>query len=183
MKVLIIGDFHIPTRAKMLHPVIRYEIESHTYEMVFCTGDLTSPQVLKWLKGLAPQVKVVRGNMDYLALPKRELVKIFDKRIIITHGNEIRPRGNKAKLKELAIRLNANMLIHGHTHELSIDFYKNEGLLLLNPGSATGVWSGGGGSLIPSFIILEFLSTNEVVVNSYELKSGRLLRTSSIFRY
>ena len=175
-RALVIGDFHIPTRASGLDPRIRAKI-SEGYDVVLCTGDLVSPEVLDMLRDLAPEVKVVRGNMDYLPLPKYEELVLEGLRIVLTHGDEVHPRGDIEQLTDIALRKNADILIHGHTHVLSVDLVERGGrrVLLVNPGSATGVWSGGGGSLIPSFAEL-YIEGRRAQVHAYELKGSELQR-------
>ncbi len=182
MRVLVIGDFHIPTRARALHPLIKDRVERRDYDLILCTGDLVAPTVLEWLRSLTERLHVVRGNMDYLQLPLRDVVLLGDLKIGLTHGSEIRPRGNVRGLTALAKSMHVDILVHGHTHVLSIGRLSPHDPLLLNPGSATGVWSGGGGSLIPSFMILEILQSRALRIFTYELIGGRLKESSKLIK-
>ncbi len=178
MKVLVIGDTHIPRRAEWLPDEIDKFISSQRFDVVVCTGDLTDSKVYDYLKGLGDRIYVVMGNMDHLSFPEEQRFEAEGLRIGVVHGHQVYPRGNRKQLKGIAKRMNVDVLIHGHTH--SPDVYFEEGILLLNPGSATGVWSGGGGSLIPSFMILE-LSKGEVSVKLYELKDRLKVTVSDSF--
>ncbi|RLF25148.1 MAG: YfcE family phosphodiesterase [Thermoprotei archaeon] len=181
-KALLIGDFHIPTRARDIPPRIRSKVEEEAYDLVLCTGDLVSPKVLNWLRSLSSQVFIVRGNMDYLSLPKWQEVTMELLRIGLTHGDEVYPRGDIEQLTSIAMRRGVDILVHGHTHVLSVDLIeRGRRILLLNPGSATGVWSGSGGSLVPSFMLL-IVEGGRATVHSYELKGDVLAHDSKVFQ-
>ncbi len=166
MKVLVIGDTHIPRRADWLPKQIDDFISSQRFDLVACTGDLTDRKVLDYLQSLGDKFVVVCGNMDHLPLPETQTLKVEGVRLGIVHGHQVYPRGNRKQLKKIAEDLGVDLLIHGHTHSPDIHF---DEILLVNPGSATGVWSGGGGSLIPSFMILN-IEGNRVEVQLFELK-------------
>jgi len=165
MRILIIGDFHIPSRASEIPEPIMNVISNEKFDLVLCTGDLVNEKVLNMLERFGP-VKWVVGNMDYIDGPKSLKVKLGNFDIGVYHGTRIYPRGDPKQLYSIAKRLNVDVLIHGHTHALSIQLFGE--VLLLNPGSATGVWGGGPASLKPSFMILE-VRNNELIVNGYEL--------------
>ncbi len=165
-RILVLGDIHIPRRASWIPREIVEFIESEKFDIVICTGDLTDEKVLNYLKSLGKEFYVVEGNMDHIPMPEREKVKVEDLIIGVIHGHQVYPRGNRKQLKDIAIEMNVDVLISGHTH--SPDIYHDE-VLLLNPGSATGVWGGGGGSLKPSFMVLEVKEKN-VDVKLYELE-------------
>ncbi len=164
MKILVIGDTHIPRRASWIPREISSLIENEKFDRIVCTGDLTDEKVLDYLKSLS-EVTVVKGNMDHLTLPEYEIFNAGKIKIGVIHGDQVYPRGNRDQLKAIAKKLEVDLLISGHTHSPDIHFTE---VLLLNPGSATGVWGGGGGSLKPSFMILE-IEDGEVAVNFYEL--------------
>jgi predicted phosphodiesterase len=48
----------------------------------------------------------------------------------------------------------------------------------VNPGSVTGVWSGAGGSMRPSFIEMTIMD-NKINIELYELVNNRVLKTLS----
>lgn len=170
MNILIIGDFHIPSRASDIPEPVKSFILKKKFDLVLCTGDLVENRVLNMLEEFGP-VKRVVGNMDYISGPKSVKVKIGNFNIGLFHGSGIYPRGDPQQLYSIAKRLNIEVLIHGHTHTLSIQLFGD--VLLLNPGSATGVWGGGPASLKPSFMILSVIN-NELTVKSYELTGQEL---------
>lgn len=181
MLILIIGDFHIPDRAKEIPFEIWQEIQNSKFDMILCTGDLTNHKILNKLKSLAP-IKIVNGNMDYYFgiqnFPRSQVIKLSNYKIGLIHGTKIRPRGNPEQLSKKAHELGVDILISGHVHALSLRLYND--ILLLNPGSATGSWGGGPSNKIPSFLIMEEIN-NELKITSVLLKAGKLSRHISLY--
>ena len=140
-RVLAIGDFHIPERADWVPRMLEDEVTKKSYDLVLCTGDLTSEDVLAWLKELAPEVHVVRGNMDYLRLPLQVVIAVEGLRIGVYHGAGVHPRGDLAKLALKAKQLGVEVLATGHTHYPKVALVREQEVVIVNPGSATGVWA------------------------------------------
>ena len=173
-KILILGDTHIPDRATRIpNKVIEWIENNKPYDMVIHTGDLTEEEVLEYLRNLTCSVIVVQGNMDYINLPEYEIIEIAQIKIGIIHGDQVYPRGNVRKLSRIARKLRVNVLISGHTHAPFI--VVDSGILHLNPGSLTGVPSGSGGSLIPSFIIFRLKADGTAEVSLFELLRDRIV--------
>lgn len=177
LKLLIIGDMHIPERASCIPKPIMDKIRSEHFDIVLCTGDLTDERIMRLLSQFG-KLYVVQGNMDFPASPKSVRIEAEGFTIGLIHGDTAYPRGDIKKLAGEAHHMNANILVYGHTHSISIDKVKVErrGVLLLNPGSATGCWSGGLASFTPSIIMLEIVG-NEAIAHSYVLK-GKVLEKS-----
>lgn len=171
-RVLIMSDSHIPDRAFEVPSKIRSFIEEENYDVVIHAGDFIDYKVIEYVRTLGREVYMVQGNMDYVELPEREIFDIFGISIGIIHGDQVRPRGNIPKLSRIARELNVRILISGHTHAPNITF--DSGILHLNPGSITGVWGGGGGSMIPTFIILTINSDGLVVIDLYTLEENNI---------
>jgi len=165
VRILCIGDSHVPIRAKDLPMQIYDKIneitESELFDYTFFTGDLINfPKFLNFLnqKTKRSLFKVI-GNMDYYYgnrdLPNYQKLDIFfedDNKITLglTHGAQIRPRGDHDQLENLAQKNGYTILVSGHTHKEEV-FLTSEGILLINPGSITGAWSFVA-SGVPSFI-------------------------------
>lgn len=177
-RLLVLGDTHIPDRALRVPKELEQIIERFKpWEIIVFTGDLTSRDVLNWLQNLGEKVYVVKGNMDYLPLPKTYTFEVEGFKIGVHHGDGVHPRGDRAKLTEIARMLDANILVSGHTH---MDFIKRGSTgreLLLNPGSLTGVWGGGGSSFTPSFMVLEIMDNKEINISTYKLQGGNPIKT------
>lgn len=174
VKVLIIGDTHIPTRARNIPNIMRDVIEENKpYYAVFFTGDLISENMLKFVKSLSKKTYIVQGNMDYLSLPEELTTEIADIRIGMIHGHQVYPRGNIEKLARIGEEMNVQILINGHTHYAKVVQPYSKDIILVNPGSLTGVWSGGYASMRPSLII-GFFESNSVILKLYELYGNKL---------
>lgn len=181
-RVLLIGDFHIPSRARKIPKPILNKIREEKFDLILCTGDLTDQSVVKLLMGFG-KLHMVRGNMDYLTYPEEYRVRIENFTVGLTHGDHVYPRGDVHRLARFAMRRGVDVLIYGHTHHPSInEVTAEEGqrILLLNPGSATGVWSGGGAVGNPSFMMLE-VKGSEAIVRVFELEMGRLEERFYVF--
>ncbi len=160
--IVVISDTHIPDRAlKIPNEIVPFLKRA---ELIIHAGDLTGENVLRKLKSFGETI-VVRGNMDYLPLPREERFEVGDLTFGVYHGHGIYPRGDRKQLSEVALDMGVDVLITGHTHKP--DVYRGE-VLILNPGSATGAWGGGGGSGVPSFMVLE-VERRSVRVDLYEL--------------
>lgn len=135
MRIGVFGDAHIPDRAEKIPEEVQREL--YSCDMIVCTGDLTGEEVVEFVKNSGKQHKLIRGNMDHLDLPKLEAIDIEGKRIVITHGDEVNPRGDKDQLFQIAKRYGADILLYGHTHQQ--DVWQRDGKTFVNPGSATGL--------------------------------------------
>jgi len=153
VRILAAGDTHIPDRAERISETIM-EFAEEGYDILAFTGDLTAKRVLSEFAEIcnARKVYAVRGNMDTIHLPLRESFKAGGLVFGLIHGHGIYPRGDRRQLEALALEMGVDVLISGHTH--SHDVYMGK-VLILNPGSATGVWGGGNASLIPSAMGIE----------------------------
>ncbi|MHA2087961.1 MAG: YfcE family phosphodiesterase, partial [Promethearchaeota archaeon] len=167
VRILLIGDSHIPNRAKDVPDQIYSKLnelsEPEPFDYTLFTGDLVSfPGFIEFLDSKTKiRLFIVMGNMDYHygnrdapIYQSLDIEFIDNDRMIVglTHGAQIRPRGDHKQLEILANKKNYNILISGHTHQEEITLTEN-GILLINPGSVTGAWSCVA-SRIPSFIEL-----------------------------
>lgn len=176
--ILVLGDTHIPDRVTEIPRKLKSFIEHASFDLVLSTGDLTSQEVLSWMKKLAP-LKVVKGNMDYLPLPEKEVLHLPPVKIGIIHGTGIWPRGDTTQLLRVAENLGTRILISGHTHHPDVKLAG--GTLLLNPGSATGAWGGSSDWGSPSVMTLT-LTEGELKVTLFLLEGGELKKKEEGFK-
>jgi hypothetical protein len=169
MKIVVLGDTHIPRRADWLPREIVSSLEEKDFDLIVFTGDLTDEHVLSYLENLG-KVAAVRGNMDHLRLPEYLEVKIGELRAGVIHGDQVYPRGDRDQLEDIGIERGVDILFNGHTHSPHIFLGR---VLLLNPGSATGAWGGGGGSMKPSFMVVQ-IEGRDVDVKLYEVSGSQL---------
>ena len=190
MKILAIGDSHIPRRAKnipvQICDVLEKNVLNEKFDYTFFTGDLVkAPKLMSYLNKITKnEVLVVIGNMDYYGgnqnAPIYQHIEVSIKSkenltVGSTHGHQINPRGDHAQLETLAFDNNYNVLISGHTHKEEV-VLTNDGALLLNPGSVTGAWSFVA-SRNPSIIVLilnEKTGEIDVFLHQYEIRSSKL---------
>ena len=183
MRILCIGDSHVPIRAKDLPTQIYEKINELTqtelYDYTFFTGDVVNfPKLLDFLnlKTKRTLFRVI-GNMDYYYgnrdSPNYQKLEISfednDKITLgLTHGAQIRPRGDHGQLENLAIEKEYTILVSGHTHKEEV-FLTKKGILLINPGSITGAWSFVA-SGIPSFIELYIdEKIKAIIINLFQI--------------
>jgi len=196
IKLLAIGDSHLPRRAKSVPDQIIKKLEKlveiEKFDYTFFTGDVVNaPKFMNFLNLITKKnLFVVIGNMDYYGgnrdAPVYRSLNISmgnnDNLIVgLTHGHQVSPRGDRSQLELIAIEKSFNILISGHTHKEEIFLQKD--ILLLNPGSVTGAWSFiASGN--PSFITLSIIEkTGEinVVLYQYDIKAAKLKDIKSYF--
>ena len=196
IKLLAIGDSHLPRRAKSVPDQIIKKLEQlveiEKFDYTFFTGDVVNaPKFMNFLNLITKKnLFVVIGNMDYYGGNRDAPVyqnlnlsmKNYDNLIIgLTHGHQVSPRGDHSQLELISIEKSFNILISGHTHKEEI-FLQND-ILLLNPGSVTGAWSFiASGN--PSFITLSIIEkTGEItlVLYQYDIRATKFKDIKSYF--
>jgi len=196
VRILCIGDSHVPIRAKDL-PIQIYEkineiTQSELFDYTFFTGDLINfPELLDFLnRKTKDSLFRVIGNMDYYygnqdSPTHQKLDILFEDNVKIvlglTHGAQISPRGDHDQLEILAQNNSYDILVSGHTHKEEI-FLTNKGILLINPGSVTGAWSFVA-SGIPSFIEISIdEKTKDIIIKLYQInKNSRKIDISEFY--
>lgn len=196
IKLLAIGDSHIPRRAKSVPDQIIKKLEQlveiEKFDYTFFTGDIVNaPKFMNFLNVITKRnLFVVIGNMDYYGgnrdAPVYRSLNISmgnNENLIIglTHGHQVSPRGDHSQLELIAIEKSFNILISGHTHKE--DFFLQKDILLLNPGSVTGAWSFVA-SGNPSFITLSItgkMGEISVVLYQYDIRAAKLKDLKSYF--
>lgn len=135
MKIGVLSDTHIPSRAKALPEIVLQAFQEVDY--IIHAGDITSPEVLDTLNTLAPVI-AVSGNVDpdklRAILSDKEIVALDGYRIGVTHGH-----GSTGKTLDRVIKCFQNdpvdCIIFGHSHIPYCE--KKDHVLLFNPGSPT----------------------------------------------
>ena len=88
-----------------------------------------------------PPLYAVRGNNEYYSaclLPWEQLIELGGKRIYMTHGHKL---VSTMGLVYKALEVQADIALFGHTHQHYCE--AEQGILLLNPGSAGNYCRGG----------------------------------------
>ncbi len=134
-RIGVISDTHVPSRAPRVPEAALRVFEDAAVELILHSGDLSVLAVLSQLEAYAPVV-AVQGNVEQpeviAALPiKRELV-VGGCAIGLVHI--LGERKHYARTARLEFP-DARVVVFGHSH---VPYNQDaDGLLLLNPGSAT----------------------------------------------
>lgn len=135
MKIGVISDTHIPTRAdRVPQAVFRHFKGVH---LILHAGDIEDMMVIYDLEEIAP-VKAVVGNMDPYELreelPVKRIVKAGGVNIGLIHGWGD-PKGLPQRVLEAFSGENVQCIVFGHSHQPFNE--EVQGILLFNPGSPT----------------------------------------------
>ena len=129
----LISDTHIPARAKAIPNKVFTIFQDAC--LIIHAGDLTRLSVMEELEQMAP-VLAVHGNMDSRdvkeKLPELNSANVYHWKIGVTHSLGFLFR--TGKFRNITQR-GFHVFISGHTHKSSVKY--KEGMLLINPGSAT----------------------------------------------
>ncbi len=180
--VLVIGDMHIPHRAADLPKKFKALLQPGKIQHIVCTGNVADKLTLDYLRSLASDVHVVRGDFDDStfmvgavdSLPESKVLRVGQFRVGCIHGHQVVPWGDALALGAIQRQLDCDILVSGHTHAFST--FEADGKLYINPGSATGAYSPSfppGESPTPSFVLMD-VTANRVVVYVYELKGDEV---------
>jgi putative phosphoesterase len=135
--IAIIGDTHVPSRARAIPDWVEAQVEAADH--VVHTGDFDSRRAYDRVRDLAAHLTAVRGNTDPnhdLGLPTVATLVAGGVEFVVTHGDG---RGSYDDLVLDRTRAGGGdgaVGVAGHTHRPRDDVV--DGVRLLNPGSATG---------------------------------------------
>ncbi|MEM1684454.1 MAG: YfcE family phosphodiesterase [Nanopusillaceae archaeon] len=155
MKIGIIGDTHVGLRAKEIPKEFIDFFIKEKVDLIIHTGDINEEIVLEELNKIA-EVRAVKGNTDYLNLPKELIFDLNGHKFFVFHSNVIISRGDINKILEYVKKVknvDPNFIIFGHVHYPV--FTWKEGVFFVSPGTATGVRSGEIKKTIKSVAILD----------------------------
>ena len=135
MRLLLISDTHVPTRAKDLPARVWAEVERS--DVVIHAGDWMAPSLLDDLESRAARLIACWGNNDgtdlRARLPERADATLGGVRFTVTHETGARA-GREARMSRRYP--DTDVLVFGHSH-IPWDTTSATGLRLLNPGSPT----------------------------------------------
>lgn len=72
--------------------------------------------------------------------PESKVLTLGEFKVGLSHGHQAVPWGDRESLAILQRQLDVDILITGHTHKFEAFEYENK--FFINPGSATGAYSG-----------------------------------------
>ncbi|KRY52425.1 Vacuolar protein sorting-associated protein 29 [Trichinella britovi] len=164
--VLVLGDAHIPHRCAALPKQFRRMLLPNKIQHILCTGNLCTKEQFDFLKSLASDVHVVKGDFDEDSdNQETKVVTVGQFRIGLCHGHQLVPWGDFQVIEMLRRKLNVDIMITGNTHKL--ETYEREGIYYINPGSITGAFTPLEPNVTPSFVLLD---VQQAVVTIYIYK-------------
>ncbi|KAF8628846.1 hypothetical protein AX17_005906 [Amanita inopinata Kibby_2008] len=171
--VLIIGDLHIPHRTHDLPQKFKKLLVPGKIQQILCTGNVCDKETYDYLRTVSPDVHVVRGDYDEtLAFPLSTTIAHPPIRVGVIHGHQAVPNGDLDSLNSIARQMDVDVLISGHTHAFQAIEYDNK--FFVNPGSATGAWTGAhNADPTPSFALMD-IQGPIVVTYVYQLVEGEV---------
>ncbi|KAJ1032967.1 hypothetical protein NDA16_000246 [Ustilago loliicola] len=140
MLVLVIGDLHIPFRAHDLPAKFKKLLVPGKIQQIICTGNVCNTDYLHYLRTIAGDVHLVKGDYDDNPhFPSSLILNHPPLRIGVLHGHQVVPAGDTQSLAAVARAMDVDILLTGHTHRF--EAFELEGRFFVNPGSATGAWN------------------------------------------
>ncbi|MCS7122703.1 MAG: YfcE family phosphodiesterase [Candidatus Micrarchaeota archaeon] len=130
-RIGVLGDIHYPDRVDSIDSQMVQYISSLGIRNYIFTGDLTDYEVIEFFR--PEQYIVVKGNMDEFISIKIACIDIGSHRMVITHGDIVKPRGDLNVIKSILDRFNGDIFISGHTHIPLLQ--RLEDRIIFNPGS------------------------------------------------
>eukprot|EP01104_Vermistella_antarctica_P003264 TRINITY_DN13430_c0_g1_i1.p2 TRINITY_DN13430_c0_g1~~TRINITY_DN13430_c0_g1_i1.p2 ORF type:complete len:196 (+),score=49.60 TRINITY_DN13430_c0_g1_i1:25-588(+) len=177
MLVLVLGDLHVPHRACDLHPRFKTLLVPGKIGHIICTGNLCTKELYDYLKTLAADIHIVRGDFDLARdYPEEKVITLGDFKIGLTHGHQINPSGDHQAIAAVQRRLDVDIMVTGNTHRP--ETFEVAGKFFVNPGSGTGAYHGvtvtdGKGPITPSFMLMDVQGDN-IITYVYQLVEGEV---------
>lgn len=138
MRIGVLSDTHLHRVSRDLREIMDHHLSQ--VDVLFHVGDYTSPVVMEFLS--SKNFHGVYGNMDPLGiravLPEKKIVELGGFRFGLIHG-----WGSSAGLEEKVLGqfTDVDVIVYGHSHKPMNDMV--QGILLFNPGTASGYSSSG----------------------------------------
>ncbi|MFQ3308448.1 MAG: putative phosphoesterase [Candidatus Nanohaloarchaea archaeon] len=171
--IAVVSDSHIPTRADEIPEKFWEKIEEA--DITVHAGDYDREETFNALQTYANDFYGVKGNCDFFEADELEQSKTFGYEGFsfgVYHGTGITPRAHTPTLVKIVEEdLDAQILIHGHSHQGDIEL--EEGKLLLNPGSCTGAGGGTARESNPTMMIVK-VEEGGIAVKILELEENEL---------
>lgn len=173
--IAVISDSHVPTRAEEIPEPVLERVKKA--DLTVHCGDFETEEVHDQLEEHGDMIGV-KGNIDRFEVQNSATFERNGIEFGVYHGTGINPRGHHPTLVNIAEKLDVDVLLHGHTHQQ--EAVKEDGKILLNPGSCTGVAGGSAQPGDPEMMMLE--TGQELQVKLVELEDGELEERKEKFR-
>ena len=132
MKILVFSDSHHEINNMI------YVIENENPDIVIHLGDNINDAII--LKDIFPKIafEIVRGNCDFENSESEKIFDIENTKFFLCHGHKYRVKNTLDKLIEKGNKIQADIILFGHTHESYID-YDND-VWIINPGCINTIY-------------------------------------------
>lgn len=132
MRFVVLSDTH--RELSRMFSAVDYIKALDPDAVIFLGDNVTDAAALK--TELHVPFHVVQGNCDgYSAHPATDVIEAEGVRIFICHGHQYDVKESPQRLMWAAQEKNCTVALFGHTHKPYLD--REEGVLLMNPGSLT----------------------------------------------
>ena len=168
--VLVISDMFVPQRAPDIAEQFKTILIPNKIQHVLSLGNIGSRESYDWLKSLSNDFHCVKGDFDDQDMPEKKVVQIGEFKIGMIHGHQVIPWGDEEALSNVQRELGCDILLSGHTHNISIK--ANNGKFYINPGSISGAFSHVSADPTPSFVLM-VLQGEEAIVYLYVLNDKK----------
>jgi len=133
MKIGVLSDTHLHRLTRDFRGILDQFLWD--VDLIFHVGDFVSPEIVEFLS--RKNFHGVHGNMDPVevkeVLPEKKVVQLGPYRFGLLHGYGP-SRGLDERIR--AEYQDVDVIVYGHSHRAAN--YVKEGILLFNPGTATG---------------------------------------------
>lgn len=101
---------------------------------------LSDQFICMFLSHYEPLIPSLLFTYQFNGWPLSKIVTHGPIRVGVLHGHQVIPWGDVESLSIVARQMDVDILLTGHTHRF--EAFENEGKFFINPGSATGAYSG-----------------------------------------
>ena len=150
--VLVVGDMFVPQRSPDISEKFKSILIPNKIQHVLSLGNIGSRESYDWLKSLSNDFHAVKGDYDDGELPEKKVVQIGEFKIGMIHGHQVLPWGDIDALTNVQRELGCDILLSGHTHQISIQAKDKK--FYINPGSISGSFSHLIADPSPSFVLM-----------------------------
>ncbi|KAG8519417.1 Alpha-protein kinase 1, partial [Galemys pyrenaicus] len=139
----------------------RVSVHAGKNQHILCTGNLCTKESYDYLKTLAGDVRIVRGDFDEnLNYPEQKVLTVGQFKIGLIHGHQVIPWGDMASLALWHRQFDVDILTSGQTHKF--EAFEHENKFYINPGSATGACNALETNIIPPFVLMDIQASTAV---------------------
>ena len=151
--VLVVGDMFVPQRSPDIDEQFKSILIPNKLQHVLSLGNIGSRESYDWLKSLSNDFHTVKGDYDEdTNIPEKKVVQIGEFKIGMIHGHQVLPWGDIDALTNVQRELGCDILLSGHTHQISIQAKDKK--FYINPGSISGAFSHLIADPSPSFVLI-----------------------------